>query len=220
MTKISLMFMALCLFATSFSQTDHKKQPALGVYFAFDDFNTAKTLRNAGLSKVLNTKEWKKTKSMGTGLAVSYLQGLTNNLDLAIIGTGTFVDYPVPGKAPGASENLLLELAATANLKLLSDNYGITPFLTFGAGASKYKGYYGAFTPLGLGLQVNIFNEAYLLINSQYRIPITENVAYHLYHSIGIAGNIGSKKEPKMAALPAIPSGSGMLAGNSNKNRN
>jgi outer membrane protein OmpA-like peptidoglycan-associated protein len=72
-------------------------------------------------------------------------------------------------------------------------------------GGSKYKGYYGAILPVGVGLQVNLFDEAFLLVNSQYRIPITENAAYHFYHSFGIAGNIGKKKEVVLPPPPPPP---------------
>jgi OmpA-OmpF porin, OOP family len=37
--------------------------------------------------------------------------------------------------------------------------------------------------------------EAYLLINAQYRVPITETTNYHFWYSIGLAGNIGKKKK-------------------------
>jgi outer membrane protein OmpA-like peptidoglycan-associated protein len=81
----------------------------------------------------------------------------------------------------------------------------VSPYITLGAGVSKYSGYYGAFIPTGVGLQVNIFDEAFLLINSQYRIPITENTAYHIYHSIGFAGSIAKKKVVEVAPLPSPP---------------
>ena len=87
---------------------------------------------------------------MSAGLGISYLKGLSNNLDFVGNLSGAFVRYPVPGKATDNNPSLLLEGTATANLKLVSDNYWVSPFLTLGAGASKYKGYYGAFIPCGI----------------------------------------------------------------------
>jgi outer membrane protein OmpA-like peptidoglycan-associated protein len=142
---------------------------------------------------------------MYAGIAVSYLQGLNNNLDFVGTLSGSFVNYPITGKTISNNPSLLLEGAATVNLKLLSDNYYINPFITAGVGASKYKGYYGAFMPFGLGVQVKLADEIFLLWNSQYRVPITENASYHFYHSIGVAANLTKKKEPAPVVVPPPP---------------
>jgi outer membrane protein OmpA-like peptidoglycan-associated protein len=206
MKKILLSFLSLSAILSSFGQNDYKKSPAIGVHFVLNDFNTAASLRNSSLSNVINSKIWKKTNQMSAGMALSYIQGLSNNVDFAATLSGSFLNYPVPNKPQITAENnLLLEAVATGNLKLLSDKYWISPFVTGGLGASKYKGYYAAILPVGVGLQVNLFDETYILVNSQYRIPITENGAYHFYHSIGIAGNIGKKKEVVLPPPPPPP---------------
>jgi OmpA-OmpF porin, OOP family len=206
MKKILLSFLTIGFIVSCFGQNDYKKRPALGVSFILNDFKTAATLRATSLSNVLQTKEWKQTGNMAAGLGLSYIQGLSNNVDFAGTISGSFLDYPVPNKPLAGSSNLLLEGVATANVKLLSDKYWLSPFITAGLGASKYKGYFAAVAPVGLGLQINLYDEAFILINSQYRIPVTENAAYHLYHSVGIAGNIGKKKEEVVpVVLPPVP---------------
>jgi OmpA-OmpF porin, OOP family len=204
MKKIILSFLAIGLLINSFAQ-DYKKLPSLGVHFLFNDFKTAAEIRNDGLASVIRSKNWSKTKRMSPGLAVSYIQGLSNNLDFIATASGSFVDYPIPDKPSFGSTKFLADITASANLKLISDKYCISPYLSLGAGVSKFSGYYGAFIPAGIGLQFNIFEEAFLLINSQYRIPITENAAYHLYHSIGFAGSVGKKKVVVVAPLPPPP---------------
>ncbi len=205
MKKILFSFLAIGLFINSFGQDDYKKRPALGVSFILNDFKTAAKLRATSLSEVLRTKQYKQTKDMAAGLALSYIQGISNNIDFTGSISGSFVDYPVPGKASLGNTNLLLEAVATGNVKLTSDKYWISPFITGGVGASKYKGYYAAFVPAGLGLQVNLFDEAFILLNTQYRIPITENAAYHFYHSFGVAGNIGKPKAPPVMPVVLPP---------------
>ena len=202
MKKILFVFFALSLFATSFGQGEYKKRPSFGVHFFLNDFRTAANLRTAGLSSVLNSKEWRKGKYMTAGMAVSYIQGLNNNLDFAGTLSGSFVDYPVPGKPSRQNSSLLLEGAATVNLKLLTDRYFFNPFLTAGVGASKYRGYYGAFIPVGVGTQIRLIDEVYLLLNSQYRVPVTENAAYHFYHSIGVAANLKARPVPAPVVVP------------------
>ncbi|MBL0183558.1 MAG: OmpA family protein [Chitinophagaceae bacterium] len=202
MKKILLVFLTLGLFATSFGQGEYKKRPSLGIHFFMNDFSTAANLRTAGLASVLKSKEWHKTKNMTAGIAVSYIQGLNNNLDFAGTLSGSFVNYPISGKPLRANSSLLLEGAATVNLKLFTDKYFFVPFITAGVGGSKYRGYYGAFMPLGVGAQVRLIDEVYLLLNSQYRIPITENASYHFYHSVGVAANLTKKKEPVPVVVP------------------
>jgi len=189
---------------TAMAQDDYKKAPTFGFHFALNDFQTASELRSVGLGNVLKEKNWSNTKRMISGLAVSYMQGLSTNVDFAATLSGSYLDYPIPNKVTDGQQNLLLEAAATANLKLVSDKYFLSPYITAGIGASKYKGYYGAFLPIGLGLQFKITDNTFLHVNSQYRVAITENTAYHLYHSFGVAQSFGKKKEVVVEA-PAPP---------------
>jgi OmpA-OmpF porin, OOP family len=218
MKKFLLAFLAIGLMMTGYAQNEYKKRPSLGVHFVLNDFKTAAALRASSLSAVLSTKDWLKTDNMKAGLGVSYIQGLTNNIDFESSISGSYVDYPVPGKTLTGSSELLLEAVATANIKLLSDKYFFTPYLTGGVGAAKFKGYYSAIAPVGVGLQFNLFNEAFIMLNSQYRIPITENATYHIYHSFGIVGNIGKKKEvvvpvivPPVVEAPKDRDGDGVV---------
>lgn len=206
MKKILLSILTIGLILNSFGQNEYKKRPALGVHFTLNDFKTAASIRSTSLSNVLQAKQWRQTKNMSAGLGLSYLQGLSNNIDFAATLSGAYLDYPVPGKISTGSNELLLEGVATANFKLISDKYAVVPFITAGLGASKYKGYYSAIAPVGLGIQVNLFDEAFLLLNTQYRLPITENAVHHLYHSFGIAGNIGKAREVVMPVveLPVV----------------
>ncbi len=202
MKKILLALLAAALFTTSYSQNDFKKRPAIGVHYVLNDFKTAAALRSTSLANVINSKQYNKVKNMAAGLGASYLQGISNNVDFEAGLSGSFVDYPVPNKPLTGQSNLLLEGVGGVNVKLVSDKYWVSPYISLGLGAAKYKGYYSAFVPAGVGLQVNLFDEAFILINSQYRMPITENGAYHLFHSFGIAGNIG---KPRVTVVPPPP---------------
>ncbi len=187
---------AMIVCALAIAQTDYKKGPTLGIHFVVNDFNTASTLRGSSLSRVIRDGDWKKISRMSTGLGMSYMQGFSDHVDFAATLSGVFVDYPLPNRAVTGTENLLLEAAATANVKLLTDQYWFNPFLTIGVGAAKYKGYYSAFLPAGVGIQLKVVPNTFLLLNSQYRIPVTENGAYHFYHSVGFAQSFAKKVAP------------------------
>ncbi|MEP7277179.1 MAG: OmpA family protein [Bacteroidota bacterium] len=181
------------------------KQPLLGVNFLFNDFNGGGYIKKFGLNRAIRDKQLNQFKNMAPGLAISYLRGISQHLDLSAGIGGSFLDYPISGKDAFGNDNLLLEGDVTVNAKLLTDKYWFTPYLTTGVGASKYKGYYGAFVPFGTGFQVNFYDEAFLFINAQYRFGITENTSNHLYYSIGVAGSITNKKESKPLPPPPPP---------------
>ena len=95
---------------------------------------------------------------------------------------------------------------AAAHFKMVTDKYWFQPYLIGGFGVQKYYVYYGAYIPLGVGLNINFFNEGRLFFNSTYRVPITTGTAnYHFMHAFGIAGRITKKKEPVVIPPPPPP---------------
>lgn len=177
-----------------FSQEKSYKQPAtLGIHFVFNDFATAQLIRSSSLSSVLKEHRFGKLKDMSQGLAISYGRGIAETFDFSSTIAGSFLSYPFEDKPASGSEYLLLEADACIRGKMLSDKYWFVPYLQAGVGFSKYQGYWGTFIPAGVGIQISFFGEAYLQINSQYRIAITESTNYHFIHSIGLVGNVGKR---------------------------
>jgi OmpA-OmpF porin, OOP family len=199
------MFAMYLMVPSSYGQDDEIRPAALGVSFFLNDFTTASRIRTTSLNAVLRDKKWAKFKEMSPGLSITYFKGLKKHIDFAGTLGGSFVNYPMPGKI-FSDDRFLLEANAQLNLKLTTEKYWVQPYLIAGVGAHKYGSYYGAFAPLGLGLKVNFFDEAHFFVTSQYRVPITTETAnYHFQHSIGIAGVIGKKKEPKIIPPPPPP---------------
>lgn len=183
-----------CLFSNISSAQDKPIRPrALGVSFIMNDFSTAQRIRNGSLSQVFRDKKWSKFKEMSPGLALTYFKGLKPCVDFAGTLAASFVNYPLRNNKPaGGSDALLLEGDVSGNFKMFDESYWVTPYVSLGVGASKYRGYYAAFVPVGLGFKVNLFDEAAVFIASQYRIPVSyETGNYHFMYSFGIAGVIG-----------------------------
>jgi outer membrane protein OmpA-like peptidoglycan-associated protein len=201
MKKIILSIITLIVCTISYGQNDYKKLPSLGVHLFFNDFQTASDLRSIGLANVIRDKQWTKSNRMTAGIAISYVQGLSNKFDFSATLSGSFGEYPVPNKVRDNAGRLILEGVAAGNLKLLSDNYLFNPYISAGLGASKYKVYYSAFIPVGVGLQVRLVEDIFLVGNAQYRIPVTENAAYHLYYSMGIVAPLKKRPEPKVVEV-------------------
>ncbi len=203
---ISALFALYLLIPNSYGQNDEIRPKALGISFFLNDFITPDRIRTTSLSSVLSNKKFAKMREMSPGMAITYFRGIKKYVDVAASLGGSFVKYPMPGKS-FVNENFLLEGSASVNLKMTSEKYWVQPYISLGVGAHKYKKYYGAFLPVGLGFKVNFFDEAHLFVTSTYRVPITtETSNYHLQHSIGIAGRLGKKKEPvKMMEPPKPP---------------
>ncbi len=206
MKKILFALFALySLLPASYGQDDEIRPAALGVSFFMNDFLTPSRIRSTSLSSVISNKQFAKFNEMTPGLAVTYFKGIRKHIDFAATLGGSFVRYPMPNKT-FTNDNFLLETNASMHLKMVSEKYWVQPYLSLGIGAHKYRSYYGAFLPLGLGLKVNFFDDAHLFINSNYRVPVTTETAnYHLQHSIGLAGRIGKKKEPVVIPPPPPP---------------
>ena len=203
MKKITFSLLTLIICAASFAQNDNRKLPSLGIHFVLNDFVTAAEIRANGLSNVLRDKQFSKVKRMAPGLAISYLQGVSKHVDFGATLTGSFVNYDVANSQNlSKREQLLLEAAATANVKLLSDKYALSPFITAGIGAHSYRRSFGAYLPLGVGLQLRIADGVFGIANMQYRVPVTDKAVYHLYHSIGLAAPLVKKPEPVIPPPP------------------
>lgn len=208
MKKITGLVLALTLMHTiAFSQDeDYIQNPTFGVHFIFNDFKSAQAIRSTSLGAALRNKQFGKIKEMSPGLAVNYIHGLSPHFDFSGMLTGSFLDYINQNGTSSGKDNLLLELDASIRGKMFSNKYVVSPYFQVGIGGSKYKGYWGAFIPVGLGLQVNLFDEAFMLINTQYRVPVTQTTNYHFMHSIGLAGVIGKRKTtPKLVPPPPLP---------------
>lgn len=207
MKKILAVVLALYLFIpASFGQEEEIRPAAIGLSFFLNDYLTAKRIRTTSFSSVQSNKQWAKTKEMDPGVAISYFKGLRKHIDLAATLAGSFVDGAVPSK-PDLGEKFLLEGDLTFNFKMFSEKYWVQPYVLAGIGGSMVGGnYFGAYIPTGLGLKVNLFDDAHFYTTFQYRVPVTtETSDYHFFYSFGFAGRIGKKYTPPPKALPPVP---------------
>ena len=208
MKKLLVFILATILIAPNvFSQDDQIRPAEVGISFNLYDFETATKIRTISLSSVLSAKEWSKLKNMSVGIGVHYFKGLKKRLDFAGTFSASFLNYPFPNRVDFASQRLLMALDASALFKMVPNNYKVQPYLSAGIGGHLYRSYYGAFIPLGVGLNIDFLNEGKIFINSQYRVPVTTGSAnYHFFHAIGISGRVGKKKsEPKLITPPPPP---------------
>jgi len=203
MKHLIVSLLAAIIITPVYGQEDEIRSHEIGVSFNLFDFKTAELIRTTSLNAVIRDKQFGDEKSPGIGL--HYFKGLKKHIDFAGSFNAAYLNQPLPDN-PDPTDRYMFQVEATAQFKLVSDKYWFQPFLSGGFGAQKYYIYYGAYVPLGVGLNINFFNEGRLFINSTYRVPITTGtVNYHFMHAFGIAGRITKKKEPAVIPPPPPP---------------
>jgi OOP family OmpA-OmpF porin len=184
--KRILPYLLLLGLATTTNAQPLTKTPAVGVHLSFFDFSGADSLRSFG-------------RNMKTGLAIHYQNSLSRRFDFSIALAGSFLDFMNrTNKSLGNGEKqLLLEADYSIRANLVKPTALFKPYVQVGAGVSVYNNYYGLFIPVGAGCQVNVTKDVFILVNAQYRLPVTTTQHRHFYHSIALAGVINRKKISK-----------------------
>lgn len=193
MKKIALLLSILASVSfTSNAQTENStdvRKSRLGFSFIANDFVTAERIRTTSFASVLRNEQISKLKEMGRGFAVHYFHGFTPNIDLTATFGGSFVRFDLPGKTIN-SNRFLAEIDASANFKMFT-RATVNPYLIAGIGASKYTNVFGAFIPVGGGINVHLADELHLFSQLQYRLPVTPDAnKHHFQVSFGVATDL------------------------------
>ncbi|MFI5138268.1 MAG: OmpA family protein [Sphingobacteriales bacterium] len=197
---LSFLVLRLC------AQESPAVKPSTIVFHVFyNDFNTAQLIRTTSFNNVFNKHLWSRIGDMQMGFGFNYLKGISRNLDFVSSLDGSSTDYLFKNGIYNGSNQFLLDINAGLNLKLLGDNHTIVPYLSAGAGFSMYQGKTGLYVPVGAGLQFNLFNEAFVFTNIQYRRALSAEVNDHFQYNIGIGTSIGKKKPVKPVENPVLP---------------
>lgn len=201
---LTLFSFAIVLFATSQTGSLNKKGKGIGAQITFHDFVTASEIRSKGISDVLNKNQWSKGSRVKSGLAFTYNEGLSDHFDFNARFGLSFIESPLQIKSTTSNSGVKPYFESDANIfmKLTSDQYLVSPFLSGGVGASLWQGYYAAYVPVGVGLQLNVFDQTFITLQSQYRLPVTANNSFNLFYSVGIVGVLSSSKPVVTAVAP------------------
>ena len=199
--------LAFCINQLQAQIPSQKKKPTIGLHFFYNDFVTPALIKTNGLGNVLKNKQWNSPQKMEGGFGIDYLQGLTKKIDAVGTLNASWVNYLLPGNTLYGSSNFLLDIDAGVHLKIFTDKHVFNPFLVAKAGYSSYKNINGFSLLPGAGLQVNLFNEAFILTAIEYRAALSNSLSNQFYYSMGIATNPFKKKTktPKPAEEKPAP---------------
>ena len=188
-TVFALLILSCVAFQSNAQTATVAKKRNIGFSFIANDYRTPELLRTTSYASVVRNKQFGKLKEMGLGFAVHYIQNALPNIDIAASLAGSFVEFTLPGKNT-SSNRFLTEVDVSGNFKMF-ENAVVNPYLIAGVGVSKYTNVFGAFVPLGGGINFDIVGEAKLFTQFQYRMPVTTDASKHHFQiSFGIAGNL------------------------------
>ena len=207
MKKILLFLVTFGLSAAIIAQDkDLKKQPTLMINIGMFDFKSAAAIKASSFSTVLKDHNWSRFSDMKPAFGLSYIQGLTNKMDVQTSLYGAFLDYPFKSRPLLSDDKFLLEADVSVNFKLLTDNYAVVPFASLGVGVSKHSTYWGAFAPVGAGFQVDLGSkETYLITSMQYRFGVSSLASDHLFYTLGLGSPLKKKEPVKIVPPPPAP---------------
>jgi OmpA-OmpF porin, OOP family len=138
------------------------------------------------------------------GFSVMYWKGLTSKIDYSLRYNGLFSDY---SKRSANTSGYINEFEGSFHARPINDDHVLAPFISAGLGVGSYGGgYWAAYTPLGVGLQLNMANEGYIFLQASYRISLTSsNLDNNTFYSLGFTQAISSPKPKKVAEIPLPP---------------
>jgi OmpA-OmpF porin, OOP family len=209
--KLTLLFSFLVVATLASAQmmdskfSSAKKGTLVGIHFNALDIKTPVTLKSAA-----GTRSFSQIQEMDHGFSLSYWRGLTKTIDFSTRAGLLFNNYAGDdrGEINQTTKELGIELEPSLNFRPYGDNSLIAPFLTAGVGVGRYSGKFGAYLPAGIGAQLNLRSNSYVIVQAQYRFALTKDIIKdNLFYSLGVAQNIGKAKEAKekVAALPPAP---------------
>lgn len=205
MRRILLLTVLLTFTILSFGQ---KKPSAIGFSFNLVDFKTPTDIKNTSLNDVLKSGDWHKGSRLDPSFSLVYWKGLTNHLDFSARYNGIFGSNTLSGLTNKSNlQEYYNELEAALHARALKSTAVVNPFLTAGLGVGNYWKNFGLapYAPLGVGIEVNIANEAFIHLLANYRLSFdNKKLPNNLFYSLGVSQSLGKAKE-KVIPPPPIP---------------
>lgn len=170
-----------------------QKRPSVALHYSLIDFET-----------VLN-KDLSKLSAMDAGYGLSYWQGISRHFDLRAGLNYTSSIYTFPVSTYTTNEKLFTFEANAIYKVLAEDKYAVTPYLSAGAGMYNNISKTGLYIPVGLGIHINLKNEAFVFAESSYRFAMGGSTNNSLLFSIGVGTALFREKKAKPIIIAPPP---------------
>ena len=213
--KFLKIVLILCL-STSFAYAQKKaanktqKKPGMLTFsINYSDYGFFKAVKDSSISAAFNRKGLFKSGNSSFGFGASYWRGLGSHFDFSGNFIGTFSNFPalyVKNDSIGRA-SFTPQLDLLLHGKAFKENRVINPFLTAGVGAGYFGKQLVVYAPLGVGLQFHFNSGAYLIVQAQWKMALTDGVKDDfMFYSIGFGQHKKAKKIEQKAEIPATDS--------------
>jgi OmpA-OmpF porin, OOP family len=183
-----------------------KKKGLLTFNVNYSDYGFVKAVKDSSISYAFNRKGLFKSGSSSFGFGVGYWKGLGSHFDLSGNFAGTFSNFPalyVKGDSIGKA-SFTPQLDLLLHAKAFRENRKINPFLTGGIGAGYFGKQLVVYAPVGVGLQFHFNSGAYLILQAQWKMALTDGIRDDfMFYSLGFGQHKKAKKAQPKAEIPA-----------------
>ena len=183
-----------------------KKAGMLSFSINYSDYGFVKAVKDSSISYAFNRKGVFKSGSSSFGFGVSYWKGLGSHFDFSGNFAGTFSNFPalyVKGDSIGRA-SFTPQLDLLLHGKAFRENRKINPFLTGGIGAGYFGKQLVVYAPVGVGLQFHFNSGAYLFIQAQWKMALTDGIRDDfMFYSLGFGQHKKAKKVEPKVEIPA-----------------
>jgi outer membrane protein OmpA-like peptidoglycan-associated protein len=186
-----------------------KKHGMFSFSVNYSDYGFFKAINDSSLSNAFNRKGLFKSGSSSFGFGATYWKGLGSHFDFSGNFIGTFSNFPALyvksdsiGKASFSPQfDLLL------HGKAFKESSKINPFLTAGIGAGYFGRQLVVYAPVGVGLQFHFNSGAYLFIQAQWKMALTNGIKDDfMFYSLGFGQHKKPKKVEPKVEVPTVDS--------------
>jgi OmpA-OmpF porin, OOP family len=184
-----------------------KKKGMLSFSVNYSDYGFIKAAKDSSISYAFNRKGLFKSGNASFGFGVSYWKGLGSHFDLSGNFAGTFSNFPalyVKGDSIGKA-SFTPQLDVLLHAKAFRESRAINPFLTGGIGAGYFGKQLVVYAPVGVGLQFHFNSGAYLFLQAQWKMALTDGIKDDfMFYSLGFGQHKKPKKVEPKAEIPAV----------------
>ncbi len=174
----SLIALGLIISAQAQDSNGGKKKTFLSARYTAIDYRTPSLVDKTSIGQVLSDKKWAQLpdtkKALGLGMIRSYTDqvDIFTNVDLSI--------STMPGITinafKGYTEYFYASVESGMNVRMFKTDKKVNPYVSFGLGVRSFNfSKYGAYAPLGLGLQIKTCKSATLNLTAAYATKMSKS---------------------------------------------
>ena len=180
MKKLLFSLIALGFIFTAQAQISNggKKKTFLSARYTAIDFKTPSLVNKTSIGQVLSDKKWAQLpdtkRAIGLGMIRSYTDQIVmyTNVDLSI----TTMPGITINAFKGYTEYFYASVESGMNVKMFKTDKKVNPYVSFGLGVRSFNFYkYGAYAPLGLGIQIKTCKGSNLNITTNYAAKMSKS---------------------------------------------